>query len=317
MADHRIVKDDVYQIRAVLSAWIADAGIDAVLVTGGTGFSAATVRRRRWRPVRQGYRGFWWYSRALSFEEIGSSTVQSRALGGFANNTVIFCMPGSTGACRTAWDGIIREQLDSTHRPCNFVGVVRVRDASSDGERLGLGRPDPLDEALALILEDVLPVTDVETVPLVAALGRTLAEDVRATVPVPNDDNSVMDGYALRAEDSSSTLKVTQRIPAGSSGDEVAPGTAARIFTGTPVPPGADAVVMQENCLLDGDQLKLTQAVVAGENIRRAGQDLPQGSQVLAVGRRLRAEDLGVLASVGCAEPRGIPAAGGRHPVDR
>ncbi len=135
VADHRIVKDDVYQIRAVLSGWIADSGVDAVLVTGGTGFSGRDSTPEAVAPLfDKAIEGFGEVFRALSFEEIGSSTVQSRALGGFANNTVIFCMPGSTGACRTAWEGIIREQLDSTHRPCNFVGVVRVRDAGSRDE---------------------------------------------------------------------------------------------------------------------------------------------------------------------------------------
>ncbi|MEE4192333.1 MAG: gephyrin-like molybdotransferase Glp [Halieaceae bacterium] len=160
----------------------------------------------------------------------------------------------------------------------------------------------PLEEALALILEDVAPVAETDSVPLADALGRTLAEDVLARVPVPNDDNSAMDGYALRAEESGQVLRVTQRIPAGSAGETVVPGSAARIFTGAPIPPGADAVVMQENCELEGDKLQLTQAVVAGENIRRAGQDLEQGSRVLAAGRRLQPEDLGVLASVGCGE---------------
>jgi molybdenum cofactor biosynthesis protein B len=74
--------------------------------------------------------GFGEVFRALSFQEIGSSTVQSRAVAGFANDTVIFCMPGSTGACKTAWNGLIREQLDSSHRPCNFVGVLGVRERS-------------------------------------------------------------------------------------------------------------------------------------------------------------------------------------------
>ncbi len=159
----------------------------------------------------------------------------------------------------------------------------------------------PLEDALALILEDARPVEDSENLPLVDALGRTLAEDISAAVPVPNDDNSAMDGYALRAAESGHDLKVTQRIPAGSAGSEVLPGTAARIFTGAPVPPGANAVVMQENCSLDGDTLRLTQAVRPGENIRRRGQDLEQGSVVLQAGRRLQPEDLGVLASVGAA----------------
>ncbi len=123
-----IVVDDIYQIRAVLGAWIADAGIDAVLVTGGTGFSGRDSTPEAVRPLfDKDIEGFGEVFRALSQAEIGSSTIQSRALAGLANDTVIFCMPGSTGACRTAWEGLIREQLDSSHRPCNFVGVLKVR----------------------------------------------------------------------------------------------------------------------------------------------------------------------------------------------
>jgi molybdenum cofactor biosynthesis protein B len=128
LADKQIVKDDVYQIRAVISDWIANPDIDAVLVTGGTGFSGRDSTPEAVSPLfDKAIEGFGEVFRQLSYQEIGSSTVQSRALGGFANNTVIFCMPGSTGACRTAWEGIIREQLDGAHRPCNFVGVVRIR----------------------------------------------------------------------------------------------------------------------------------------------------------------------------------------------
>lgn len=124
-----IVVDDIYQIRAVLSAWIAEADIDAVLITGGTGFSGRDSTPEAVRPLfDKDIDGFGEVFRALSYQEIGSSTVQSRALAGFANDTVIFCMPGSTGACRTAWNGLIREQLDSSHRPCNFVGVLNVRE---------------------------------------------------------------------------------------------------------------------------------------------------------------------------------------------
>lgn len=123
-----IVRDDIYQIRAVLSGWIADEAVQAVLVTGGTGFSGRDSTPEAVTPLLDKLiDGFGETFRALSLAEIGSSTIQSRALAGLANNTVIFCMPGSTGACRTAWDGIIREQLDATHRPCNFVGVLRVR----------------------------------------------------------------------------------------------------------------------------------------------------------------------------------------------
>ncbi|PLW81140.1 molybdenum cofactor biosynthesis protein B [Kineobactrum sediminis] len=123
-----IVRDDIYQIRAILSAWIADDDIHAVLVTGGTGFSGRDSTPEAVSPLLdKTIEGFGEVFRALSLAEIGSSTIQSRALAGMANSTVIFCMPGSTGACRTAWTGIISEQLDSCHRPCNFVGVLQVR----------------------------------------------------------------------------------------------------------------------------------------------------------------------------------------------
>lgn len=132
VAARRIVIDDIYQIRAVLSAWIADAGIDVVLVTGGTGFSGRDSTPEAVRPLfDKDIDGFGEVFRSLSHEEIGSSTIQSRALAGFANNTVIFCMPGSTGACKTAWEGLIAEQLDSTHKPCNFVGVLNVRETKA------------------------------------------------------------------------------------------------------------------------------------------------------------------------------------------
>ena len=132
LADKIIVIDDIYKIRAVLSGWIADEGVDAVLVTGGTGFSGRDSTPEAVQPLfDKDIHGFGEVFRTLSYQEIGSSTVQSRALAGFANDTVVFCMPGSTGACKTAWTGLIREQLDSTHRPCNFVGVLKVRERSA------------------------------------------------------------------------------------------------------------------------------------------------------------------------------------------
>ena len=156
-----------------------------------------------------------------------------------------------------------------------------------------------IEEALSQVLAEPFPNIPSEDCALGEALGRVLAEPVCAGVDVPFDDNSAMDGYALKAAECDRRLRVTQRIAAGSCGTEVVAGTAARIFTGAPVPTGADAVVMQENCELEGDFLRLTQAVRSGENIRRAGQDIPRGTTVFEGGRRLRAEDLGVLASVG------------------
>ena len=126
IADRQIVIDDVYQLRAIVSQWIADPEIEVILTTGGTGFSGRDSTPEALAPLfDKTIDGFGEVFRALSLTEIGSSTVQSRALAGLANGTVIFCMPGSTGACRTAWEGVLRDQLDSEHKPCNFVGVLR------------------------------------------------------------------------------------------------------------------------------------------------------------------------------------------------
>jgi len=126
VADRQIVIDDVYQLRAIVSQWIADPKVEVILTTGGTGFSGRDSTPEALSPLfDKTIDGFGEVFRALSFEEIGSSTVQSRALAGMANGTVIFCMPGSTGACRTAWEGVLKDQLDSEHQPCNFVGVLR------------------------------------------------------------------------------------------------------------------------------------------------------------------------------------------------
>ena len=126
VVDRQIVIDDVYQLRAIVSRWIADAGVEVILTTGGTGFSGRDSTPEALSPLfDKNIDGFGEVFRALSLTEIGSSTVQSRALAGLANGTVIFCMPGSTGACRTAWEGVLKDQLDSEHRPCNFVGVLR------------------------------------------------------------------------------------------------------------------------------------------------------------------------------------------------
>ncbi|ANG64729.1 molybdenum cofactor biosynthesis protein B [Marinobacterium aestuarii] len=120
-----IVKDDVYQLRAQVSAWIADPSIHVVLSTGGTGFSHRDSTPEALQPLfDKQIEGFGELFRSLSFEEIGTSTIQSRAVAGLANGTLIFCLPGSTGACRTGWDRIIVEQLDKRHRPCNFVDML-------------------------------------------------------------------------------------------------------------------------------------------------------------------------------------------------
>ncbi|MFT6724412.1 MAG: molybdenum cofactor biosynthesis protein B, partial [Arenicella sp.] len=117
-----IVIDDIYLLRAKVSEWIADPVIHAIVSTGGTGFTGRDSTPEALAPLfDKEIDGFGELFRHLSLSDIGTSTVQSRAVGGIANKTVIFCLPGSTGACRTGWEGILKEQLDSRHRPCNFV----------------------------------------------------------------------------------------------------------------------------------------------------------------------------------------------------
>ncbi|MFV8818483.1 gephyrin-like molybdotransferase Glp [Haliea sp. E17] len=158
----------------------------------------------------------------------------------------------------------------------------------------------PIEDALARILASARPgQPGVEQVPLLQALGRTLADDVAATIDVPLDDNSAMDGYALRAGDVPGSLQVSQRIAAGSVGLPLAPGCAARIFTGAPVPAGADAVVMQEDCTEQDGRVTVGRTLAVGENVRRRGQDIRTGAVVQSRGRVLRPQDLGLLASVG------------------
>ena len=126
LAERRIVIDDVYQMRAVVSQWIADATVKVILLPGGTGFTTRDSTPVAVRPLLDTeVTGFGELFRQLSYAEIGTSTVQSRALAGIANGTMVICMPGSTGACKTAWTGILREQLDINFRPCNFAALLK------------------------------------------------------------------------------------------------------------------------------------------------------------------------------------------------
>ena len=161
----------------------------------------------------------------------------------------------------------------------------------------------PVDEALARLLAQAAPIDAVERVSTLEAAGRVLAEPVRSGIDVPPLDNTSMDGYAVRCADLSSTdrLRLAQRIPAGSVGQPLAAGTCARIFTGAPIPPGADAVVMQEQAQADGDQVRFTHRPHPGEWVRRAGEDIRAGSVVLDAGAALSPQALGLAASVGAA----------------
>ena len=158
--------------------------------------------------------------------------------------------------------------------------------------------------ALDHLLAAVRPVFDVEQVATLAANGRVLAAPQNATIDVPSADNTQMDGYAVRAADCASgvaVLTVAQRIPAGHVGAYLAPGTAARIFTGAMIPEGADAVVMQEQCDAGEGTVTVRHTPQAGEWIRCAGEDIHDGATILTAGTRLRAQELGLAASVGLA----------------
>ncbi|WP_322400724.1 gephyrin-like molybdotransferase Glp [Massilia luteola] len=162
----------------------------------------------------------------------------------------------------------------------------------------------PVRAALDVLLAAARVVDGVEEVDTLAANGRVLAVDQVSGLNVPSADNTQMDGYAVRSVDCASgaaTLRIAQRIPAGTVGRPLEPGTAARIFTGALIPAGADAVVMQEQCEASGDQVTVKHAPQPGEWIRRAGEDIVAGAVILPAGTRLRSQELGLASSVGLA----------------
>ncbi|MFN0162245.1 MAG: gephyrin-like molybdotransferase Glp [Burkholderiales bacterium] len=161
-----------------------------------------------------------------------------------------------------------------------------------------------VDEALAALLAAAHPVEDIEHVPTIDAFGRVLAAPLTSRIDVPPQDNTSMDGYALRAADvpaPGTRLPVSQRVPAGSVPAPLLPGSAARIFTGAGIPPGADAVVMQEQCVADGDAILVNHVPEAGEWVRRAGEDIRRDATILEAGTLLTPQACGLAASVGVA----------------
>lgn len=130
LRERTLTRDDKYRIRAIVANWIADEDVHGVLVTGGTGFTGRDSTPEAVQPLLDKLMpGFGEMFRAISFEEIGTSTMQSRAFAGLANNSFVFCLPGSTSACRTAWEKLIRAQLDARTRPCNLAGLMpRLRE---------------------------------------------------------------------------------------------------------------------------------------------------------------------------------------------
>ncbi|MFM2426230.1 MAG: hypothetical protein RL707_56 [Pseudomonadota bacterium] len=163
-----------------------------------------------------------------------------------------------------------------------------------------------LDDALPQLLGQAHALTAMQSVSTFDADGRVLAQNVVSALQVPPQDNSAMDGYAVRASDcvtAGAVLRVTQRIPAGSHGTLLSAGESARIFTGAPIPQGADAVVMQEDCeALDAEQVKVLKAVPIGQWVRRSGEDVTRGATVLTQGTRLTPAELGLAASIGLAQ---------------
>ena len=156
----------------------------------------------------------------------------------------------------------------------------------------------PLSQALPQILATIQSSPDTEAVTLADASGRYAAEAVRSSMAVPPADNSAMDGYAVRAQDVPGDLVVSRRIPAGQAPVSLTSGTAARIFTGAEIPAGADAVILQEDAEPLSESVRLP-AACEGQHIRRRGSDIQAGDQLIATGRCLQPQDIGLLASVG------------------
>jgi len=159
-----------------------------------------------------------------------------------------------------------------------------------------------IDDALEHILRDVSVSTEFEEVALSDASGRVIAENIKADINVPGYDNSAMDGFAVNTdfiEDTGSALAISQVIPAGLTGTKLESGTAARIFTGAPIPPGANAVILQEDTEYDDQQVKVKHVPKLGQNIRLSGHDIKQGDVILEQGHKLLPQDIGLLASLG------------------
>lgn len=180
---------------------------------------------------------------------------------------------------------------------------MRGMIASTPAPQASRPAPRPLDDALAELLAQARPLGRTETVPLVEADGRVLVHDLVSPLQVPPHDNSAMDGYALRAADvaaSGAVLPVCQRIPAGTAPQPLVLGTAARIFTGAPMPPGADTVVMQEETEPASEgAIRFVKVPQQGQNVRCSGEDIEQGAVVLRAGHRIGPAALGLVASIG------------------
>ncbi|MDY0136838.1 MAG: molybdopterin molybdotransferase MoeA [Thiomicrospira sp.] len=161
-----------------------------------------------------------------------------------------------------------------------------------------------VNEAIDYLVSQAKPTTQTETLPLAQCLGRVLAQAVVSPVNVPPHDNSMMDGYAIRSADVQPglVLPISQRIPAGTQPKPLQATTAARIFTGAPIPPDADAVVMQEEAEIEENGVKFNKTVKSGENVRKCGEDIALGATILQPGQKLRPQDLALIASVGQAE---------------
>ncbi len=187
--------------------------------------------------------------------------------------------------------------VDNTARAAARDGDAPPSNAGSRGELL------PLDVALARGLALATPVDDIETKPLAGAFGRVLAAPTASPLPLPPFDNAAMDGYALRRADLVGDppwrLPVAGRIAAGAATREAPAGAALRILTGAPVPPGVDAVVMQERVAREGDAILLDRPPEPGENIRRRGEDLPAGGEILPAGVAIGPREAAALAAVG------------------
>jgi molybdenum cofactor biosynthesis protein B len=136
VAEHAVVEDDVKAIRKQLKRWIKDPEVDAVITTGGTGFTGRDVTPEAVKPLfEKEIEGFSALFHMLSYQTVGTSTVQSRACGGLAKGTYIFCLPGSPGACEDAWRGILKHQLDNRHRPCSFIEIMpRLAEQKKSGQ---------------------------------------------------------------------------------------------------------------------------------------------------------------------------------------
>ncbi len=336
VAFYAVVKDDVAAIRGTLEEALREA--DVVLTNGGTGLAPTDVTLEALEPLwSKRLEGFGEIFRWLSYREIGTPAMMSRAAAGVIQGGFVACLPGSPSGARMAVEQVLLPELGhivgllvraqgEACTPAESEPGAHAQGAGHDrghgdeghgptpghdgGKPHGmrpLGHLIPLEEAMAKLLSVARPVDGVEVVPLLGAAGRVLAEEVVSPADVPSSDRSAVDGYAVIAADTEGATPESPRVlhlqevlhVASLSTKPLGPGRCAQVATGSAIPEGADAVVMVEFTKTSGDEIKMLRSIQPGRDLVRRGEDIRRGERVLGSGETLTPGRIGAAAALG------------------